>query len=175
VDAVLPDGTPYPVAGQIGFIDPVVDAQTGTQQYRAQFANPDHLLLPGQFVHVHVRGITRDNAIVIPQRAVLQQMGRQVVYVVGPTDSVTTREVKATNWLNNAWLIESGLAAGDRVIVDGIQKARPGSLVHATPAADSTVVAGTAGGVSNTPAEQGRAQGRASATPAARPAPGAAK
>jgi len=66
VQALFPDGTPFPVAGQIGFVDPVVDPQTGTQQFRAQFANRDRLMLPGQFVRVQVRGLVRDSAIVVP-------------------------------------------------------------------------------------------------------------
>jgi membrane fusion protein (multidrug efflux system) len=137
VDVTLTDGTPYPVQGHIGFIDPVVDPQTGTQQYRAQFTNADRLLLPGQFVRVRLRGLMRDSAIVVPQRAVLQQMGRQVVYVVGRGDTVAAREVKATAWTGNSWLIESGLAGGERVIVDGVQKARPGGIARATPFVDS--------------------------------------
>jgi len=141
VQAVLPDGSIFPRAGKIGFIDPVVDPQTGTQQYRAEFANPEHILLPGQFVHVKVAGIRRGNAVLIPQRAVLQQMGRSVVLVVAAGDSVVPRDVKATSWSGASWLIEDGLKAGDRVIVDGVQKARPGSVVKPVPYVDSAAVA----------------------------------
>jgi membrane fusion protein (multidrug efflux system) len=145
VQAILPDGTPFPSSGHISFVDPVVDPQTGTQQYRAQFANPNRLLLPGQFVHVHVLGLAKDNAILVPQRAVLQQMGRQVVYVVGQGDTVTAREVKTSSWSGNDWLIEQGVASGDRVIVDGVQKAGPGRTVHPTPFVDSAAVSSPAG------------------------------
>ncbi len=138
IEAALPDGSVFPGVGHIGFINPVVDPQTGTQEYRAQFVNVRRLLLPGQFVHIRVRGLVRESAIVIPQRAVLQQMGRQVVYVVGHGDSVATREVKATDWAGDGWLIDQGLAPGDRVIVDGVQKIAPGAVVHATPLIDST-------------------------------------
>jgi membrane fusion protein (multidrug efflux system) len=145
VEATLPDGTVFPQAGRIAFVDPVVDPQTGTQEYRAQFSNPNGLLLPGQFVHIRLRGLIRNQAVVIPQRAVLQQMGRQVVYVIGKGDTVATREVKATDWAGYGWLIEQGLSAGDRVVVDGVQKIGPGAVVHATPLRDSTSVAvGTA-------------------------------
>ncbi|HSU96966.1 MAG TPA: efflux RND transporter periplasmic adaptor subunit [Gemmatimonadaceae bacterium] len=141
VQVTLPDGSLFPTEGRIGYIDPVVDPQTGTQEYRAQFANPRRIMLPGQFVHVALRGLSRTNAIVIPQRAVLQQMGRQSVYVVGPDNKVAAREVKATTWTGNDWLIESGLAAGDRVVVDGVQKIGPGAPVQPTPYVDSASTA----------------------------------
>jgi membrane fusion protein (multidrug efflux system) len=132
VQAVLQDGTALPVTGRIGFIDPVVDPQTGTQQYRAEFASLDRLLLPGQFVRVRLLGLTRRDAIVIPQRAVLQQMGRQTVYVVDAANKVVARDVKAAGWTGSSWLIEQGLAAGERVVVDGVQKIGPGAVVKPT-------------------------------------------
>jgi membrane fusion protein (multidrug efflux system) len=132
VQAVLPDGSSLPVTGRIGFIDPVVDPQTGTQQYRAEFANQDRLMLPGQFVRVRLLGLTRHNAIVIPQRAVLQQMGRQTVYVVGEANKIASRDVKATGWTGSSWLIERGLVVGERVVVDGVQKIGPGAVVKPT-------------------------------------------
>jgi membrane fusion protein (multidrug efflux system) len=138
VQVTLPNGQIFPTEGRIGYIDPVVDPQTGTQEYRADFANPRGLMLPGQFVHVTIHGLERRNAIVVPQRAVLQQMGRQTVYVVGPDNKVAAREVTATTWTGNDWLISSGLAAGDRVVVDGVQKIGPGAPVHPTPFVDST-------------------------------------
>jgi len=129
VQAMLPDGTTLPRTGRIGFVDPVVDLATGTQQFRAEFDNSDRLLVPGQFVRVRLQGLTRDGAILVPQRAVVQQMGRQVVYVVGHGDSVGVREVVARAWVGDQWLIDRGLGAGDRVIVDGVQKVRAGAVV----------------------------------------------
>ncbi|MBC7842833.1 MAG: efflux RND transporter periplasmic adaptor subunit, partial [Gemmatimonadaceae bacterium] len=134
VQAVLPDGTPYPVLGRIGFVDPVVDASTGTQQFRAEFPSADRLLQPGQFVRVKLLGLVRTGAILVPQRAVMQQMGRQTVYIVDATSRVVARDVKATGWSGDNWLIETGLAAGERVVVDGVQKIAPGAPVHATEA-----------------------------------------
>jgi membrane fusion protein, multidrug efflux system len=141
VEVTLADGSTLPAMGRIGFIDPVVDPATGTQEYRAQFANPARLLLPGQFARVRVRGLTRDSAIVVPQRAVLQQLGRQTVYVVGADDKVAAREVKATGWTGQSWLVESGLRAGERVVVDGVQKAMPGAVVRVVPVHDTVSVA----------------------------------
>lgn len=140
IQATLPDGSIFPGTGKMSFIDPVVDPETGTQQYRAIFDNPTHLLLPGQFVRVRVLGLTRDSAILVPQRAVFQQMGRSVVYVVGAGDSVSTRDVTTADWTGENILIEQGLSAGDRVVVDGLQKVRPGAVVHPSPYVDSTAV-----------------------------------
>jgi membrane fusion protein (multidrug efflux system) len=135
VQIVLQDGTPLGTTSRIGFVDPVVDSLTGTQEFRATFATPDRLLAPGQFVRVRLLGVMRPDAIVIPQRAVLQQMGRQSVYVVDRSDKVASRDVKATSWTGASWLIEQGLAAGERVVVDGVQKIGPGAVVHPTPLA----------------------------------------
>jgi membrane fusion protein (multidrug efflux system) len=136
--AILPDGRPAPSAGRLDFVDPVVDPATGTQQFRAEFPNRERLLLPGQFVRIRLLGLVRDSAIVVPQRAVLLQMGRQTVYVVGAGDTVHVRDVVATGWAGDQWLIEQGLAPGDRVIVDGLQKVGPGAKVKPVSPADST-------------------------------------
>ncbi len=137
VKAIFADGTEFPNEGKIDYVDPVVDPATGTQEYRARFDNPSHLLLPGQFVRVRIQGLVRDSAIVVPQRAVMQQLGRQSVYVVGKGDSVAVRTVVGAGWVGDKWLIDSGLVAGDRVIVDGIQKIGPGAVVKPVALADS--------------------------------------
>ena len=138
VEAVFADGTAFPGQGKIDYVNPVVDPATGTQEYRARFDNPNHLLLPGQFVRVRIMGLVRDSAIVVPQRAVMQQLGRQSVYVVGKGDSVSVRSVVGAGWVGNQWVIDSGLVAGDRVVVDGILKIRPGAVVKPVALADST-------------------------------------
>ena len=142
VQVVLPDGSTAPILGKIGFVDPVLDPATGTQQFRAELPNAQRLLLPGQFVRVRLLGMTRDSAIVVPQRAVLQAMGRQTVYVIAPGDTVRPREVVASSWTGDQWMIDQGLAPGDRVIVDGVQKVFPGMKVRPVAAADSTAKPG---------------------------------
>jgi membrane fusion protein, multidrug efflux system len=137
VQVTLPDGTLLPRTGKLDFVAPSLDATTGTQEFRAIFKNPDHLLAPGQFVSVRLNGFTRDSALAIPQRAVQQALGRQFVYLVGTGDSVVTRDVKPGEWSGNSWIIDKGLAAGERVIVDGVQKAAPGQRVRPVPLADS--------------------------------------
>ncbi len=144
IEATLPNGQVVPTTGKLGFIDPVLDPATGTQELRAVFPNPQHLLLPGQFVRVRLLGFTRDSAILIPQRAVVQAMGRQSVYVVAPGDTVKIHDVTASSWEGNNWLIESGLSAGDRVVVDGLQKIGPGMKVRVVAAGDSTKAPGAA-------------------------------
>jgi membrane fusion protein (multidrug efflux system) len=138
VQVVMPDSTTLPTTSRVEFVDPVVDPQTGTQLFRAQFHTTDHLLVPGQFVRVRLLGLVRPDAILIPQRAVVQQMGQQSVFVVDKSNKVAARNVKATAWTGSSWLIESGLSAGERVVVDGVQKIAPGAVVKPTPLATAT-------------------------------------
>ncbi len=141
VQAVLADGQPFPGDGRIGYVDPVVDSATGTQEYRATFPHPGQLLLPGQFVRVRLRGLTRHDVILVPQRAVVEQMGRQTVFVVDSANKVVSRNVTATGWSGANWLIEDGLRSGERVVVDGQQKIGPGATVRPVPLAPDTAAA----------------------------------
>lgn len=154
VQAVLSDGSTLPVQGRIDFIDPVLDPGTGAQTFRATFPNADRFLVPGQFVRIRLLGLERQGAILVPQRAVLQQMGRQTVFVVGQGDTVQVRDVEATSWSGDQWLIARGLSPGDRVVVDGIQKIGPGRPVRPVPLADS--VNTTAAVPANAPPGGGR-------------------
>jgi membrane fusion protein (multidrug efflux system) len=139
VEVTLPDGTTLPRTGKLDFVAPSLDESTGTQEFRALFKNTDLLLVPGQFVRVRLKGFTRDSALAIPQRAIQQALGRQFVYVVAPGDTVVTRDVEPGPWSGNLWIIEKGLAPGDRVVVDGVQKAAPGRPVRAVALADSAI------------------------------------
>jgi membrane fusion protein, multidrug efflux system len=139
VQVTLPDGTTLPRTGKLDFVAPSLDAETGTQEFRALFRNSDHLLVPGQFVRVRLNGFTRDSALAIPQRAVQQALGRQFVLVVGKGDTVASRDVQPGAWSGNLWIIDKGLNPGDRVVVDGVQKAAPGRPVRAVALADSAV------------------------------------
>ena len=158
VEATFADGSKLPRTGRITYVDPVVDPATGTQAYRATFGNADHALVPGQFVRVRLQGIELDSAILVPQRAVQQTLGRAFVFVVGPGDSVAMRDITVQETLEGEVVVTQGLAKGDRVIVDGIQKAGPGRKVHPVPLGDpATGPAGAspaagAGGSSRPPA-----------------------
>jgi len=138
VQVVLPDGTVLPRIGVLDFVAPSLDATTGTQEFRAVFDNPDHLLMPGQFVRVRLLGFTREDAIAVPERAVQTGLGRQFVYVVGRGDTVQTRDVKAGPWAGDQWVIDLGLDPGERVVVDGIQKIAPGRPVKPVALGDSS-------------------------------------
>ncbi|MHB1327166.1 MAG: efflux RND transporter periplasmic adaptor subunit [Gemmatimonadales bacterium] len=135
IELTLPDGSAFPRQGRIDFVDPVVDPATGTQQYRATFTNPERLLVPGQFVRASLIGLQRSSALAVPHRAVQQVLNRQFVYVVGAGDTVRTHDVKTGPLLDSLWIIEDGIAAGDRVVIDGVQKIGPGAVVKPVLAA----------------------------------------
>jgi len=135
VHVVMPDGSVFPRAGHLTFVAPSLDSATGTQEFRSEFGNKDRLLVPGQFVRVRLTGFTRPAALAVPQRAVLSGLGRQFVYVVGAGDTVTARDVRPGPWAGDQWIIDDGLKAGDRVIVDGVQKVAPGRPAHPVPLA----------------------------------------
>jgi membrane fusion protein, multidrug efflux system len=152
VHVVLPDGSKLPRTGRIDYVSPSLDSASGTQQYRATFANADRRLVPGQFVHVQLEGFARSNALAVPQQAVQQGLGRQFVYLVLPGDTIASRDVIPGPWSGRNWIIDSGLVAGDRVVVDGVQKIGPGRAVKPLPWIDRSAVrsvpavAPTAGG-----------------------------
>jgi len=127
------DGTTYSHDGVLDLVDVKLRTDTGSREGRFVFPNPDHMLLPGQFVKVRVKGYTKANAVLIPQRAVQQSPKGSVVFVVGEGDKVEVRDVKAASWRGNDWLIEEGLHAGDRVITEGIQRISPGDQVNPVP------------------------------------------
>jgi membrane fusion protein (multidrug efflux system) len=146
VKVVLPDGPELPRTGKLDYVSPSLDPATGTQEFRALFGNKDLVLVSGQFVRVRLEGFERDSTLAVPRRAVQQSLGRQFVLVVGKGDTVVTRDVETGAWSGDAWIIERGLAAGDRVVVDGVQKAAPGQPVHPVPLRDSTSSVAQTGG-----------------------------
>jgi len=147
VQVTLSDGSIFPGTGQLNFVDLALQPATGTLSLRAEFQNPRHVLLPGQFVRLHFVGLKRPDAILVPQRAVQRGLAGAFVYVLGDSNRVTVRDVVATSWERRGWLIDQGLRAGDRVVVDGIQKVAPGQL--ATPVAYRPAVDSSAGGVAD--------------------------
>jgi membrane fusion protein (multidrug efflux system) len=144
VHVVLPDGTELPRTGKLGYVSPSLDPATGTQEFRATFANRDLVLVSGQFVRVRLEGFVRRDALAIPARAVQQSLGRQFVLVVSKGDTVRSQDVTPGPWSGESWIIEKGIAPGDRVIVDGVQKTMPGGVVHPVPA-DTAATGDSAG------------------------------
>lgn len=130
VEIELSDGTRYPSKGNIDFADPTLNQGTGTMTIRAVFANTNKQLKPGQFAKVYVHGSTFPNALAVPQRALQEGSKGLFVYVVDKDNRAVRHEVTTGSWYENLWIIESGLAPGDRVIIDGVNKVQPGSVVH---------------------------------------------
>ncbi|HTO74029.1 MAG TPA: efflux RND transporter periplasmic adaptor subunit [Gemmatimonadales bacterium] len=135
VEVTLADGSVFIHKGLINFADITIQPGTGTLQLRAEFANPQRILLPGQFVRVNLLGVKRNGAILVPQRAVLQGQGGAYVYVVDSAGNATARDIKTSASQGEDWIVESGLAAGERVIVDGVQKVVSGKPVKVGEAA----------------------------------------
>lgn len=135
VQLLLPDGSLYPSKGRLNFTATAIDTRLGTQQLRAEFDNPREQLLPGQFVTVRITAGQRDNVFLVPQSAVIQTEKGYLVFVVDTEGRAQARPVKTGDWIGADWAIESGLQAGDRVIVDNLLKVQPGAAVTETPAA----------------------------------------
>ena len=133
VEIVLEDGTVYPHAGRLSFAEAMVDPATGAVALRVVVPNPDQLLLPGMFVRAKVANAERRDAILAPQQGITRDpKGNASAMVVDAEGKVAAREVKVSRAIGDKWLVESGLAAGDKLIVEGLQKIRPGAPVQAT-------------------------------------------
>lgn len=143
LELILADGSRFPRTGKIANTLNQVDPRTGTLEVQAEFPNPQHQLLPGQFARVRYVTEHRTGVILIPQRAVQQNQSLQTVYVLGAGDVVEARAVKTGPRVGESWLIEQGLKPGDRVIVEGLLTARPGSVVRPIPYQDKAAGAPT--------------------------------
>ena len=142
VTLVLEDGSSYPIGGRLEFTDISVDANTGSVTVRAVFPNPDHLLLPGMFVRARVEQAINERAMLVPQEGVTHDArGQAVALVVDSGNKVTTRVLQATRTLGDQWVVEGGLAEGERVIIAGLQRVRPGMTVQAAEIAAVPVAA----------------------------------
>lgn len=133
VELVMENGQSYPLKGSLQFSDVTVDESTGSITLRAVFPNPQHTLLPGMFVRARIDEGVQPNAILVPQQGVTRTpRGDATVMVVNDKSQVESRAVVAAQAIGDKWLISEGLQPGDKVIVSGLQKARPGVQVKAT-------------------------------------------
>ncbi len=155
------DGSTYPHEGDLDLLDVGLRTTTGTMDVRVVFPNPDRALLPGQFVTVRFLGAVRTGAILVPQRAVQQGAKGSVVYVVGEGDKVEVRDILAAAWHGNQWLVEEGLKAGERIVVEGMYRIVPGASVKPVPYLGPVA---SSGGQNS--------QAKADANPAAKPGAG---
>jgi len=129
-ELILADGSLFPHKGRLFAVDTEVDVRTGSQQIVALFPNPGNLLRHGQFARVRMRSEIRKGAVLVPQRAVIEVQGTYKLAVVGPENKVEIRPVKTGRRINQSWIIEEGLKPGERIVVEGVQKARAGVTVN---------------------------------------------
>lgn len=133
VEMVLANGEAYPVRGHLNFAGSTVDQHLGTVQLRAEFANPDLAILPGQFATVRVAAGSR-NVIAVPQTAVLQGNQGRYIWVVGADGKAMQRVIETGPWAGKDWIVRKGLNEGDTIIVDNLMKLKPGIAVLAQTA-----------------------------------------
>jgi len=126
----LADGTEYGRIGRLDSVDAAIDQKSGTLQVRISVPNPDRLLRPGLFVRVIVPALDSANAIRVPQQAVQELQGRKSVYVIGAGNKAKPRQIVTSHLLGTDWVVANGLAPGDRVVVEGIGKIKPGAAVR---------------------------------------------
>ncbi len=139
---ILADNTQFPQKGRIENTLNQVDPKTGTLELQASFPNPQHTLLPGQFGKVRVETELRRNAILVPQRAIQQLQSVQTVLTVGAGNVVELRPITTAERVGENWIVQQGLNPGDRVIVEGQLKVRPGAHVTPTPYHPSSAAEG---------------------------------
>ena len=130
---VLADKTECPSTGRIENTLNQVDPKTGTLELQARFPNPERRILPGQFGRIRAQIAERRSAITVPQKAVQQLQSMQMVYTVGPDNTVLMRPVTTGERVGTSWIIEQGLSAGESVVVEGQLKVRPGMRVRVQP------------------------------------------
>jgi len=147
VEIILVDGSVFPSKGHITFQQPDYDTKTGTFLVRAAVDNPQSVLRPNQFVRARVIGITRPNAVLVPQRAVQQGAKGHFVWVVNQESKVEPRPVTVGQWYGDDWFIDEGLTAGERVVVEGAVALSPGATVQVT----QTLAAGQPEATGGTP------------------------
>lgn len=127
-------GATYPIKGRLNVSSSTVDARTGTIQIRSIFPNPDGVLLPNQFVRVQLTGVTLQNVFLIPQRAVSQGPQGPFVYAINPaSNGVIVKPIKFDRETKDGWIVREGLSDGDRIVVDGVMRVRPGEPVKPVP------------------------------------------
>jgi membrane fusion protein (multidrug efflux system) len=135
VKVLLEDGTEYPQPGKLAFSEVSVDPTTGSFALRVVVPNPDHTLLPGMYVRAVIGTGSRQDGLLVPQQGIARDpRGKTTAMVVDKDGKVELRPVRVSQAIADKWLVEEGLAAGDRVIVEGLQKIRPGAPVQATEA-----------------------------------------
>ncbi|MDO8413397.1 MAG: efflux RND transporter periplasmic adaptor subunit [Gallionellaceae bacterium] len=154
VKLLLPDGSIYEHAGKLNFAASTVDKRTGTVALRAEFPNPNLVLLPGQFVRAQVT-TSKHDAFLVPQAALFQSEQGKLVFTVSADNKVMPHPVETSGWLGQDWVVTKGITAGDKIIIDNLMKLRPGAAV--APHAPGENPAGAPPAAAGAPAESGKA------------------
>jgi membrane fusion protein (multidrug efflux system) len=144
LELTLASGAIYPLKGKVRFANNQVDVSTGTVRVVGEFENPQGLLVPGMFVRVRALLNMDKGALLVPQSAVVDMQGRYLVAVVGADNKVSIRPVTVGETVGQQWVIKGDVKPGDRVIAEGVQKARDGSLVNPVPLGEKTNLISTA-------------------------------
>jgi membrane fusion protein (multidrug efflux system) len=142
VEMILGDGSPYPLRGSINFTDRTIDPTTGALTFDASFPNPDKLLRPGLYVKIRLLTEQRSNALLVPQRAITEMQGQNQVFVVGDSNKVSMKIVQTGPRYGRFTVVESGLVAGEKVVLGGTAMLRNGSVIVPKPVdpADTTAL-----------------------------------
>jgi membrane fusion protein (multidrug efflux system) len=137
LELVLSTGTTYPQKGRVKFANNQIDIRTGTVRLAGEFPNPQQLLVPGMFVRVKAQMDVDKGALLVPQRAVTEMQGRYLVAVVGADNKVSIKPVEAGERVGENWVIKGDVKPGDKVVSEGVQKVREGTVVNPKPAGAS--------------------------------------
>jgi membrane fusion protein (multidrug efflux system) len=156
IELILADGTVHPEKGSVDAIERAVDPTTGTLAIQVRFPNPQKLIRPGQYGRARFQSELRKGALLVPQRAVAELQNLYSVAVVGPDNKVAFRNVKVGPRVEGLWVIDEGLKPGERVVVEGLQKVREGSVVSPKPVAAASAVSAT--GTAEPATEAGKAK-----------------
>jgi membrane fusion protein, multidrug efflux system len=142
VEYIQADGVSYPVKGRIILVNREISSQTGTIQIASEFANPNAVLRPGGFGRVRIRTGDHKNALLIPQKAVLEVQSAYQVVVVGQDNKASFRPVKVGERVGTNWIVTEGVKPGEKVVVEGFMKVREGTLVNAKPLVETEIAGG---------------------------------
>ena len=132
LELILVDGSLYDHKGRVDFVDREVDTTTGAMLVQGSFPNPEGLLRPGQFTKVRIELLVVEDAIVIPQRCVMEIQGLHSVFVVDSDNTIQTRDIEVGEKVGSSWMITEGLKPGEKVVYEGLQKVKDGVVVNAT-------------------------------------------
>jgi membrane fusion protein (multidrug efflux system) len=143
VKMTLADGSAYPLKGKLNFADRQIDPSTGALTLEAEFKNTDNILRPGQYVKLKLITDFRNNALLIPQRAVNEMQGMFQVFAVGDSNKLSIKLIKIGPQYNMSYIVEEGLTQGDRIVVGGTQMLRSGTIINPVNkpwSPDSTII-----------------------------------